>query len=218
MNRTATRIINNLGRPLPDLTAYLFAKLVSAIWRRKLRHAGRGFQVGRGALLQGCRHISIGEGFFAGQMLWIEAVRQYGVQRFEPTIEIGNNVICSQNVHIAAVMRITIHDGVLFGSRVHVTDHAHGSYGGDNQDAPEIPPALRRLTPGRPVVIQRNVWIGDGVVVLPGVTIGEGSIVGANSVVSRDLPAQVIAVGAPAVPIKRYETASGRWIPIVAAK
>ena len=206
--------MNNLRRPLPDLLAWLCAKVTSAFWKRSLGHAGRGFHVGRGALIQGGEYIHIGDGFFAGQLLWIEAVREYAGERFTPHIEIGHGVKCSQAVHIGANTRVSIGDGVLFGSRVHVTDHGHGQYHGEFQDSPDVPPLRRRLAPGRPVSIGANVWLGDGVIVLPGVTIGAGSIVGANSVVSRDLPAQVIAVGAPAVPIKRFDAASGRWLPI----
>lgn len=208
------RVLNNLRRPLPDLVAYLRAKIISAIWRRSIQRVGQGFHVCRGAQIQGGQHITIGDGFYAGQMLWIEAIQSYREFDYKPVIEIGRNVTCSQNVHIAATQRITIEDGVLFGSRVHVTDHAHGIYAGEEQSSPEVPPGERRLPVGRPVKIGRNVWLGDGVVVLPGVTIGEGCIVGANSVVSRSLPPQVIAVGTPAVPIKRYEAATGHWIPV----
>lgn len=210
------RILSNLRRPLPDLLAYLYAKTASVFWKYSLQKVGRGFHVSGDALIQGGEHIRIGNSFFAGRMLWIEAVRQYAGQHFTPHIDIGHNVHCSQSVHIAANARVVIGDGALFGSRVHITDHGHGEYRGDVQDRPDLPPARRRLSPGRPVTIGANVWLGDGVVVLPGVTIGEGCIVGANSVVSRDLPAWVIAVGAPAVPIKRFEVESGRWLPIAA--
>lgn len=215
MSRVLARVASNLRRPLPDLLAYLRAKLVSALWKRSIGQVGSGFHVCRGALIQGGEHIRIGDGFYAGQLLWIEAVRQYAGQRFTPRIEIGDGVQCSQAVHIAANARVSIGDGVLFGSRVHVTDHGHGRYQGEVQDRPDLPPSRRPLAPGRPVTIGANVWLGDGVVVLPGVTIGEGSIVGANSVVSRDLPSHVIAVGAPAVPIKRFDPASGLWLSIV---
>jgi len=211
---TLARIANNLRRPLPDLLAYLRAKLVSALRKRSIRQVGRGFHVCSGAQIQGGQHITIGERFFAGQMLWIEAVGEYAGVSYDPVIEIGNGVTCSQSVHIAANVRVTIDDGVMFGSRIHVTDHGHGQYNGEHQDHPDTPPAHRRLAQGRPVRIERNVWIGDGAIVLPGVTIGEGSIVGANSVVSRSLPPRVIAVGSPATPIKRFETETGRWIPI----
>jgi len=216
MSGVLVRVANNLRRPLPDLCRYVAAKLSSSIWRLYLKQVGRGFHVCHGAQLQGGASIVIGDGFYAGPMLWIEAVRSYREHRFDPVIEIGSNVVCSQSVHIAATTRVTIHDGVLLGSRVHITDHGHGTYSGPVQDSPATPPQLRRPSEGRPVVIGANVWLGDGVVVLPGVSIGEGSIVGANSVVSRDLPAGVIAVGAPAVPIKLYDSTLGRWIPFAA--
>lgn len=214
MSRTLARIRNNLRRPLPDLLAYLRAKVASTLWKRSIARVGRGFHVCRGALIQGGEHIRIGDGFYAGPLLWIEAVRRYGEQQYTPQIEIGDGVTCSQSVHIAATVRVSIGDGVMFGSHVHVTDHAHGRYYGDEQDPPTLPPGRRPLAPGRPVRIERNVWLADGVVVLPGVTIGEGCVVGANSVVSRSLPPHIIAIGAPAVPIKRFEAESGRWIPL----
>ncbi len=212
MTSILNRIVNNLRRPLPDLAAYLCAKVRSAAWRPYLRHVGRGFHVGAGAQLQGTDRITIGNDFVAGPQLWIEAVKRFRDDVFDPSIEIGDDVTCSQGVHIAATTRVTIRDGVMFGSHVHVTDHGHGTYRGNTQDDPDVPPRHRRLSNGRAVVIERNVWLGDGVVVLPGVTIGAGCIVGANSVVSRDLPPGVIAVGAPAVPIKSFDPASGYWV------
>jgi len=214
MKSIQARIVGNLRRPLPDLVGYLADKVRSCLWRLHLGRVGRGFHVCQGARLQGCASIFVGDGFYAAPMLWIEAVHTYLDYRFEPIIEIGANVTCSQFVHIAATKRVTIGDSVLIGSRVHITDHAHGTYHGDVQDSPDVPPARRRPSEGRPVVIGRNVWLGDGVVVLPGVTIGECRIVGANSVVTRALPPRVIAVGAPATPIKAYDAQSGRWLPI----
>jgi acetyltransferase-like isoleucine patch superfamily enzyme len=217
VSRTLARIRNNLRRPLPDLAAWLWAKVLSAGWRPSLKQVGRGFHVGAGASFRGGSRISIGAGFNADRLLWVEAVTSYLAFRFEPDIEIGDGVICSQSVHITATNCVTIRDGVLLGSHVHITDHAHGTYHGAEQDSPDVPPQLRRPSTGRPVTIEPNVWLGDGVVVLPGVTIGRGTIVGANSVVSRSLPAGVIAVGSPAVPIRRYDEASGQWLPIAGA-
>jgi maltose O-acetyltransferase len=54
-----------------------------------------------------------------------------------------------------------------------------------------------------PIAVSDNVWLGGGVIVLPGVTIGENTVVGAGSVVPRDLPADVVAVGNPARIIRR---------------
>ncbi len=214
MSSFLARALSKLRQPLPDIGRLFGDRIRACIWRRHLQRAGKNLKIGPGAMLQGTSCICIGDGFFAGPMLWIEAVREYRGFRYQPLIEIGDNVTCSQRVHIAATRRVTVHDGVLFGSGVHVTDHGHGTYGGDVQDSPDVPPALRAPSQGRPVLIERNVWLGDNVVVLPGVTIGEGSIVGANSVVARDLPPRVIAVGAPAVPIKAYDQTRACWIAI----
>lgn len=218
MKDVLLRVRRNLSRPLPDLMRYLSDKIGSTLWKRSIRRVGRGFHVCSGALIQGGQHISIGNGFYAGRLLWIEAVSEYAGVTYNPVIDIGDGVTCSQSVHIAANRSVTIADGVLFGSKVHVTDHSHGSYSGAVQDHPAIPPARRVLAPGRAVRIERNVWLGDGVVVLPGVTIGEGCVIGANSVVSHSLPPHVVAVGSPAIPIKRYDAESRLWLPIIAQK
>ena len=63
----------------------------------------------------------------------------------------------------------------------------------------------------KPVVIEDNVWLCEFVSVLPGVTIGKGTIVGANSVVSKSLPPNVIAVGSPAKIVKKYNFTTQKW-------
>ncbi|HEY1744978.1 MAG TPA: hypothetical protein VGG18_17540, partial [Granulicella sp.] len=82
------------------------------------------------------------------------------------------------------------------------------------QSAPDIVPAQRKLHSPAAVVVGRNVWIGDGVAVLPGATIGDGTIIGANSVVTGAIPAGVIAVGSPARVVRRWNETSGVWEPI----
>jgi acetyltransferase-like isoleucine patch superfamily enzyme len=214
MSSILDRVINNLRRPIPDLYVYLTSKVTSKIWSMYIKKVGDSFHISRGARIEGGQCVTVGDNFTAGPYLWIAAVRSHAGYNFEPSITIGSNVSCSGFVHIAATTSVTIHDGVLIGSRVHITDHAHGTYTGDAQDAPIGLPVYRRLSVGDSVFVGANVWLGDGVVVLPGVNIGEGTIVGANSVVSRSLPANVIAVGAPAVPIKTFDFEKKSWHPI----
>jgi len=61
------------------------------------------------------------------------------------------------------------------------------------------------------VIVGDNVWIGDNAVIIGPVSIGRGAIIGANSVVRRDVPAYTMAAGAPARPIKRFDEAAGQW-------
>jgi len=61
------------------------------------------------------------------------------------------------------------------------------------------------------VVIGKNVWLGDGVVVMPGVKIGDGSVIGANSVVTQDVPPFTIAAGSPAAALKKFDFTIQEW-------
>lgn len=211
MKGLVAKVRRNLARPLPDLLTYISAKIGTRIWSLYLKSSGPGLYLSAGTRIRGGERIEIGANFYGGPFLWLHAVDRYCEFTFDPHIIIGKNVSCSDSLHIAATTKVTISDGVLIGRHVHITDHAHGTYAGPYQDVPTLPPVTRKLSSGRAVLIGENVWLGDGVVVLPGVTIGAGTIVGANSVVSRSLESNVIAVGAPAVPIKYYDFKTGLW-------
>ena len=88
-----------------------------------------------------------------------------------------------------------------------------GIYAGNNQSSPSSTPIYRPLKPKK-VSIGKNVWIGEYVCVLPGVTIGDGSIIGAMSVVTKDIQANSIAVGSPAKVIKIYDETKSEWASI----
>lgn len=170
-----------------------------------------GLYLGPSCRVLGGRHISIGRGVYAERNLWLEAVTWYGAQRFDPHIVIGDAVSFSDGVHISSISSIAIGNRCLFGSRIYVGDHNHGVYVGAQQSRPEQPPSGRELGGGGPVVIGENVWIGDNSVILGPATIGDGAIVGANSVVRGVVPANTIVAGAPAKPIKIFNSATGRW-------
>lgn len=129
----------------------------------------------------------------------------------EKVLLFGDNVQLNDYVHITAMEKILIGNNVLMASKIYISDCTHGSYKGNEEDSdPLQTPSERRMT-SSPVIIKDNVWLGEFVSVLPGVTIGEGTIVGANSVVSKSLPDFVIAVGSPARPIKKYNFDSKQW-------
>ena len=160
--------------------------------------------------IRGKKLISVGKGFVTGFNCRIDAFTESNKKL---VIEIGNNVQINDNVHIGAVESITIGDNVLIASKVFITDHNHGDYSGDKQDSPETIPHDRPIY-SKPVKIKKNVWLGEFVSVLSGVTIGEGSIIGAMSVVNKDIPPFTIAVGSPAKVIKKYNHSTKKWVKI----
>lgn len=154
-------------------------------------------------------HITIGKNFTAGRNCRFEGTAD--IQKGVKTLLIGDNVQVNDFVHITAGERVEIQDNVLIASKVYISDTVHGSYGKHNiHSDPTIPPSERPLI-NSPVVIEENVWLGDGVCVLPNVTIGKGSIVGANAVVTKSIPAFSIAAGIPARVIKKYNFDSKKW-------
>lgn len=155
------------------------------------------------------RHlIDLSVGLTTGVGCRIEA---YPFKKKSIIIHFGQNVEINDYVHIAGIESIYIGNNVLIASKVFISDIQHGCYGGDNpHSSPDLIPNERPLT-AKSVVIEDNVWIGESVSVLPGVTIGRGTIIGANSVVSKSLPPNVIAVGSPAKPIKKFNFDSQKW-------
>lgn len=163
------------------------------------------------AHLRGLRHLQIGANFTAGRHLWLEAIDEQNGKHYSPVVCIGANVIVNDDVHIAAIDRITIGNDVLIASRVFISDHLHGCYDGVSSSSPLLPPRIREVRGAGPVTIGNNVWIGEMVAVLPGVTIGDGSVIGAGAVVTRDIPPASVAVGTPARVIKTYNFEKKIW-------
>ena len=100
----------------------------------------------------------------------------------------GDNVYANFNLTVVDDVEIVVGNNVLFAPNCTLTTANH-----------PINPELRRKTYqyAKKIVLKDNVWLGSNVVVLPGVTIGENSVIGAGSVVSRDIPANVVAMGVP---------------------
>ena len=159
--------------------------------------------------VRGKQYIKIGKGFTTGFNCRIDAlnINNFGEKYL---IEIGENVEINDEVHIGATEKIIIEDNVLIASKVYISDHNHGSYKGDEQDSPMSIPKERKIH-SSPIRIEKNVWIGELSCILQGVTIGEGSIIGAMSVVTKDIPPYTIAVGSPAKLIKRYNFKTKKW-------
>lgn len=123
---------------------------------------------------------SLGEGAFIKPPLYVD----YG-----ENIHVGARTFVNYNLTALDVASITIGEDCQIGPNVQLLTPTH-----------PLDPKPRRdkLEAAQPITICDNVWLGGGVIVCPGVTIGENSVVGAGSVVTRDIPANVVAVGNPA--------------------
>lgn len=121
-------------------------------------------------------------------------------------IFLGNDVIIGMNCTFVDNQEIRIGDRVMIASNVQIYTAAHPVLPKERlvQDWKERKTTFFR-TYARPVEIKDNVWIGGGCIILPGVAIGENSVVGAGSVVNRDVPANCVAAGNPCRVIRYLE-------------
>lgn len=120
-------------------------------------------------------------------------------------IKIGDRVRITQGLQIYSLKSVVIEDDVLLASHVFVVDCSHG------YRRPDQPYQHQNFESVASVKIGRGSWIGQNAVILQGVTIGEMCIVGANSVVTADIPPYSIAIGSPARVVKTWDPASGTW-------
>jgi maltose O-acetyltransferase len=106
------------------------------------------------------------------------------------TLRVGNNAQLGQNARID--QEVTIGDNVVMGPDVVIMTNAH------RFDEPGTPIRLQGAQSTRPVSLGNDVWLGTRVIILPGVCVGDGAVVGAGSVVTRDVPAYAVVAGVPA--------------------
>jgi maltose O-acetyltransferase len=128
---------------------------------------------------------SVGEGVELRPPLYVD----YG-----SNIHIGARTFVNYNLTALDVARITVGEDCQIGPNVQLLTPTHPV---------EPEPRRDKLEAALPITIGNNVWLGGGVIVCPGVTIGDNSVVGAGSVVTRDIPADVVAVGNPARPVRQ---------------
>jgi acetyltransferase-like isoleucine patch superfamily enzyme len=154
--------------------------------------ARRAFaEFGTGAVLRlpfrmwGEERIALGPRVMIESNSWLLALDPGG------RIVIGEGTQASGQLVVSAAGLVEIGADVLIARNVYISDHSHAR----DSDGPI---RLQGTTPPKPVRIDDGAWLGQNVVVLPGVTIGRNAIVGANSVVRDDVPANGVAVGAPA--------------------
>lgn len=156
--------------------------------------------------------VSFGDDCFVGPDSSIVAMRTFdsplASQKFESKITIGARFWATRALQVYAAQEIDIGDDVLIAANVFICDCQHGF---QTATAPYKDQPLQAIAP---IKIGQGTWLGQNVVVMPGVTIGDYVIVGANSVVTRSLPARTIAVGMPAKVIKIWDETVGRWVAV----
>ncbi|CAN5881161.1 hypothetical protein BH24DEI2_BH24DEI2_12010 [soil metagenome] len=175
----------------------LVVQLPRQIGNPQLIHIGENVKLGPNSVLRALEQVP-------GS--WLEhPTGDHMSQTFSPELRIGDRVTATGMLQVIAHERIVIEDDVMFATNVFICDGLHGFERGD------VPYKYQGIFRVAPIRIGRGSWLGQNVVVLPGVTIGACAIVGANSVVTKDVPAHTIAVGSPAKVTRRWNPTTETW-------
>ena len=181
--------------------------------RRASGFAGRGFGAfGQGSII--CfpqntifneAYIRIGEATMIGPQVTLSAGMVPGQECLtDPVVTIGDRCLIGKGSGIVGHFKIEIGDDVWTGHHVYITDQNHGYEDVDR-------PISEQSQPEKAVSIGDGSWLGHGTVVLPGSRIGKHVTIGANSVVTGEIPDFSVAVGSPAKVIRRYVDGQG-WV------
>jgi acetyltransferase-like isoleucine patch superfamily enzyme len=184
------KIRNRLSTSLQGLTyPFFFARF------------GARSRILRPIRIDGSSSIEIGTDVFVNNFAWIETIRAGSVT---PRIVIQDGAYIGNSAHIIATQSIEIGRDVLIADRVYIADYIHG-YEDVNR-----PVKTQELVLRRPVSIGNGSWIGENVVIL-GAKIGRNCVIGANAVVSSDIPDFCVAVGAPARVVRHWNQDRVQW-------
>lgn len=136
-----------------------------------------------------------------GKKVWIFSpfYCEYGVN-----IKIGDGVFFNYGCTLLDISPITLEDGVWLGANVTVATPCHPLIAEERINT-DYPDGYHDLEYSKPVTIKKNAWIASNVTVLGGVTIGENSVIAAGSVVTRDIPANSLAMGIPCKVVREID-------------
>lgn len=122
-------------------------------------------------------------------------------------LSIGNNVQIGDCCTITAQGGVTIEENVLMADKINIIANQHVF-----NDIKK--PIIAQSCIAKPILIKKGAWIRINATILSGVTVGENSVIGANAVVTKNIPDYTVAVGIPARIIRRYDFEIGEWISV----
>ncbi|MBD3338144.1 MAG: acyltransferase [Candidatus Lokiarchaeota archaeon] len=182
-----------------------YEKIHRRIWSLLFRSNFKSFGANSYILypldIQNAKYIEICEGVRILKKAWLAAIK---IDEYDPKLKIDDFARLGNFNHIASVRSVYIGKKVLTADKVYISDNLH-SFENISRAIIDQPTKFNRA-----VTIGDETWIGENVCII-GANIGKHCVIGANSVVTKDIPDYSIAVGVPAKIIKKYNFKTGKW-------
>ena len=190
--KTILRYIYHIATSLNPRTIY---------WRCRLAECGKNPSIGRHVSMFNPHFVVLGDNVVLNHHISFH-VNPIGK---DALLKIGNGVQLGKYNDFGCSNKIIIEDKVITAPFVHITDRDH-SYNDIN-----VPIMDQKPNSKGPVIIKEGCWLGFGVQIMSGVTIGKQSVIAAGSIITKDVPDYSIVAGNPAKVIKRYNPESHTW-------
>lgn len=185
-----------------SLATFPIRNIKRLLWSFQFGHFGKKSWIDAPLRIEGKSNIYIGNRVGVHHKSWLAALPLTGADSVRLVLE-DNTVIGDFN-HIFATQSIHIEKSVLTANYVYISDNLH-----DYSDI-NTPIINQPIIQQKEVIIGEGSWLGEHVCII-GACVGKHCVIGANSVVTRDIPNYCVAVGAPAHVIKRYNPKSQQW-------
>ncbi len=190
------------GRPFADYVRVFKSIVYTTLHHFSFGSLGRGVYIFSPLQIDGAKNIFVGGGVHIGYKTWLAAQPHTGVEKC--SLVIGEGSSLGNFNHIYATRSICIEKKVLTADKVYISDNVHDYH--NSEIAVKEQPIVQK----NDVRIGEGAWLGENVCVI-GASVGKHSVIGANSVVTKDIPDYCVAVGIPAKVIKKYNFETKQW-------
>jgi len=181
----------------------LYSRIFRLLNRNRFKQFGIKSAILHPLKIDGIQNITVGSNVYIAYKTWLASLPLSGEEHCELVIGDGTNI--GNFNHIYSTKSIVIGKNVLTADKVYISDNLHGY---EDIHVPVMKQAIKQIGT---VSIGDGSWLGENVCVI-GANIGKNCVVGANSVVTKDIPDYCVAIGSPARVIKRYCFDNDKWL------
>lgn len=176
-------------------------------YKSQFYHLGENIVCKEGIVIEGIDKMSIGDNVKLMPNVTLLVNPYFENDKQDVKVSIGDRSFVGRNVIIESFNQVVVEEDVLIGPRVYISDSQH------TYSNPQLPIHYQpSKSMSNRLVVKRGGWIGTGAVLVGGITIGYGSVIGANSVVTSDVPSHCVVFGNPSTVLRIYHYKEQRWI------